>query len=531
MTKNTRRGIKRRAGGEARLRLYQMSREDEDAIFDGRAPGVGSGCRPAGIPVLGGANAVRWYPFLVAKPGEPDRDALFARENVSASDFTICMETESFSRLNTKPCKLFAKFSSPLFFYAWQTRYVPESLRTCYEIVKGQSPQKPYFDLDIPRTVTEASRLSEADVDLAVREIAARAQLASGVDKAQFMVFSSHSNTKYSYHIVITGVALASNKEAKLFAKVTSDIAGASRVVAKAVSASIDFGVYSATQQFRIVGCQKFKSGRVKTFRSDLSDWDAPDSARNPDIKIFMESLVTNVSSCIPPPPESLFGKALKEETDALAARAAKAVETAVFGAGFAERGQVPKYLHSNDVSAALDALCGKLVEMGAPTAPFRVRDPFGPFESSDDTGGFLIPLNRDAPSFCVSCRRHHETENPFMTIWPGLDGSWSAAFCCRRSSQKVVVGLGKDFSLPEPKAADLTRITLKEFVSPGAKGPAAIWKEGSDDLYRTNTETMFTSRTVYGGPAASKAKRVGTRPRRTVPPIIPPIINTIFNQ
>lgn len=479
--------------------------------------GFASYYHPVGIPILAGAEAVRWYPFLIAKPGEPGRAALFERERVSASDFLVCIETENLSKRITwrppdakfstpksdKPGKLFAKFSSPLRFYSWMMRHVPAPLRSCYEIVRGQTLQKPYFDIDLAFEEATSAGLTEEDVGNAVRELGARAQLVAGVDSSQFIIFSSHSKTKYSFHLIVTGVVLASHREARLFAKITTEAALAARVPKTVVSAA-DFGIYSATQQFRVTGCQKYLSGRVKAFRQDLSDWRVPEGCRRPGVKIFMESLVTNTSACEPPPKNSIFARALAEEEETL--RSVRERDLARWAGRhnpFARAAPHPSHIGGDEAAAALELVREKLLASGAKSAPFSLRDPFGPFAADAETGACLVPLNRDAPSFCPTCRRDHETENPFMTIWCGAEGTWHASFCCRRSDRKTIVSLGDEFitvqselepincaenHAPTRAPPRLTREFLGVLESSGRAEPAALERVGSDDLYRSVT-------------------------------------------
>ena len=75
-------------------------------------------------------------------------------------------------------------------------------------------------------------------------------------------MFTSHNSTKYSCHIVIDHYVHSNNEEARGFYH--NVISRMNEDYAKFVDPS----VYGSTQDFRFVGNQKFKSGRVKKFQS-----------------------------------------------------------------------------------------------------------------------------------------------------------------------------------------------------------------------------------------------------------------------
>lgn len=490
------------------------------------APRAWGELMPAGI--LSRPSTI-WYPFLLARPGDPLRGALFSREQAGASDFAIRMETAPLDSFQSdKPRMLFARFQTPLAFYAWLQEAVPKALRCCHEIIRGNARQKPYFDIDMP--VSETAGASCETIEAAVQELAARAQIVSGVDAARFMIFSSNSEAKYSFHIVLTGVSLASHKEAREFCRVTLEAARAARVHAS-VLAHVDMGLYSAMQQFRIVGCQKYGTGRVKIFRADLSDWVVPEESRQPDVKIFADSLVSNVSGCLPPDARSEIARVLEDK--ARAARIASATQ-------FPRPEGATDFLSAGEAEAALAALCAELQRLGAPTTPFRLRDDMSGYECGADaaTGAWscLVPLNRESASHCPPCGREHEAENPYMIVWPAR-GNSRAAFCCRRNESKVTVrvpaldGFGQD---PMPASSRLTTEALASLAPPKLMNISQQQQPVSQDIYCPPTPVSKSCATVFPllFPPAQQQKPK-PRPKRAsrpkaLPQVIPPMWDVI---
>jgi len=483
------------------------------------------------------ARAVTWYPYLVAKAGDAARDALFAREaHLAGTGFVVCLESVPFggAAARGKPRKLFARFPSALVFYAWLTGPVLKAQRCCFEVIRGAAPQKPYFDIDMPVAAADAARLSRDAVEAAVRELGARAQIVSGVDAARFMVFSSHSEAKYSFHIVLDGVAVATNAAAREFHAAAVAAARAAGVE-PALLAHVDAGVYSATQQFRIVGCQKYGTARVKVFRSELSDWTVPEESRQPDVKIFAASLVSNVSGCVPPDARSVAARAIEEKARARPRAPFRSPARAGSGGG--------AFVSPEDAERALEALCAELCRLGAGSAPFRLRAEAGGYECQAPDVGFgaascIVPLDREAASYCPSCRRQHETENPFMIVWPGAPAR--AAFCCRRGGSKISVELDLQAAprrecearaaaaLPQPPPR-LTRASLEQAAAAVATRPVEALV--SEDVYLQSAspsaaQALASARGEGGAPSGPRWPQprapFGAQIKRAAPALAP---------
>lgn len=126
-----------------------------------------------------------------------------------------------------------------------------------YECITPNIRQKIYFDIDgiqghyredeLLDHITSVIRSCIISFDLTIRR-----------DWIDIRVYSSSDNVKLSYHIVVANVYVATRQENKEFCTLVSNR------VDKKYRDLIDTGVYDHCRQFRILGCRKYGSNRVK---------------------------------------------------------------------------------------------------------------------------------------------------------------------------------------------------------------------------------------------------------------------------
>lgn len=181
----------------------------------------------------------------------------------------------------------------------------------------------------------------------------------------------------------------------------------------------VDPAVYLSKQQFRIVGSQKPRSGRIKT----LSDkWTYHDEEivyqyvrepRNDLHKMLLQleaSLVSHTSNCLPLPNFIQVddnGRVLGKSSDSY----------------FEEN-------LSRDIAM-------KALKLLAETAGLSINDKRFPYRLIGVSGG-IISLLRVHPSRCRICNRIHENENPYLFI---IGAEYTVFFNCRRNRKNFLVG------------------------------------------------------------------------------------------
>ena len=370
----------------------------------------------------------RWYFRLVPpKEGEYGRARALMQDyelNMLAQHLVVCF-TPGMIPGQPKPYlnekgeygRLYAFFESYLEFYKYMQNFAPEN-RAFYEIVFGELPQKPHFDIDISAdnldkyyphdNIDSVAELLREAVMLGCVQVLADLRVDINVAH-DILLYSSHGTNKRSWHIIINNRCHDGNKEARAFydavlAKVRIYTGGKYMQ-----SEFIDPGVYSPRQQFRLIGSQKPGSGRPKIFYEDfvlagvrykhIYNEDVSDIQMK-KLTVIYESLIGFTTGC------SYLPSLLPERTG-----------------NPNNLGDLPD-LESSIVQQCMNMLKSKLGD-----CPFSIKT----------VQGHLIMLKRNAKSFCPICKREHQTENPYMFIIGG-----KVYWDCRRSetgASKLMLG------------------------------------------------------------------------------------------
>lgn len=402
--------------------------------------GIGRGHRGRGALYI---HEKRWYFRLVqGRPGEKRARALMDDYQINdlLNHLVICYtpslwpnSDRPFITPDGKHMRIYAYFDSYLEFIEYMDKF-EKSDRAFYEIIFGEFPQKPHFDIDISMK-DFASQYPGEDIHPTgeyIRECVLSAcvtvltELGIKINlESDILLYSSHGSDKISYHLILNNWCHDGNKEAEAFYKAV--IKKISILTRGKYLKFIDDGVYSPRQQFRIVGCQKQNSNRPKIFYETFSYCgaqythkytEAVPSMEAKRLVIVYESLASFVSGCsfipslVPEKPVNSFG--LTEQSDL----------------------DVPSVnMCLNMLKQQMDAYISKFQqERGLrklPTCPFSIKE----------IQGHLILLKRAAPSYCPICQKStpHENEHPYMFIINGR--VW---WDCRRSSdtaKKFFVG------------------------------------------------------------------------------------------
>lgn len=292
--------------------------------------------------------------------------------------------------------RLFAIFSSYVEFFEYLQNFQLEQ-RCFYEVIFGEFPQKPHFDIDVSdiENLDEVAELLRESVIKGCLEVAPEISIERDV-----LIYSSHSVKKRSFHIVIANKCHDDNKQSQAFYQAVME--KVNRYTEGKWANHVDPKVYSPRQQFRIVGNQKAGSGRVKAFYENFSlegkvyEHIYSEDVSDPNVKklvLLCESLIGFTSGCKFLP--SLINKELNKK---------------VFG-------------EFEEISYSTAQRCLVMLKSKMNPCPFTIKE----------IKGGLICLKRHGPSPCPICTksRPHENENPYMLV-----GNGKIYWDCRRSIQ-----------------------------------------------------------------------------------------------
>jgi len=366
----------------------------------------------------------RWYFRLVsAKQGEFGRSRALMDDykvNEIANHLVICFTPEQipgqdklFRNKAGEPIRIYAYFDCYLEYYEYVQKFEHKD-RSFYEIVFGELPQKPHFDIDID--VDDFSSTFPADNIDTTADFLKDCVIAGcfevlrdlGVSldlRRDLLLYSSHGIKKRSYHVIINNKCHDGNQEAKAFydnVMVKFHMYTQNKYRNYNI---VDKSVYSPRQQFRIVGSQKIGSNRPKifyeqfTYQSIKYDHIYGEDTTDITLKkltIIYESMITFISGCA-------FIPSLVEEKTT----------------GQNKLGEMA------DLSEILVDQCLGMLR--------KIMDPC-PFVKKS-IQGHLILLTRLAPSRCPICKKSepHMNEHPYMFIIGG-----KLYWDCRRSPMDV---------------------------------------------------------------------------------------------
>ena len=380
----------------------------------------------------------RWY-FRLVQGKEGD----YKRARALMDDFTlneishhmvVCFTPDRLPGTNRlfrnkegKPIRIYAFFDSYLEFFEYMQKFNPTE-RAFYEIIFGELPQKPHFDIDI--SIDDLETLYPGEDFDTVAETLREAVIMGCINvltdnhvvldlQRDILLYSSHGEDKRSYHLVINNKCHDGNKEAKAF---YDAVMGKIRIITQGKYLEfVDKSVYSPRQQFRLVGCQKQQSNRPKVFYEEfwyqgqkythIYNEDVTDLTMK-KLTIIYESMSSFTSGCafLPSliPPKPINHNNLGEMPD----------------------------LEGNIVEHCMGMLREKMAACSftiidrsgyevlvRPTCPFSVKE----------VRGHLILLKRHSSSYCPICKKSipHENEHPYMFIVHG-----KVYWDCRRSDQ-----------------------------------------------------------------------------------------------
>ena len=397
-----------------------------------------------------------WYNLLVPKNNEKYSSsvpALLSKEKVSSLHgklLTCFTPSRNYCEQNghriinaDKPfVRLFSLFNDyDEFIEFLQTRTYEN--KCMYEIILGDLPQKPHFDIDIPegradvdgvalccdviqccKTYFQNQGITLYDHNILLYtslpdDEISRVTNSSNDNKFTFDVDVTSvgtgeriKNNKQSYHIVIGGYKYANNSQCRAF---YDDIV---TMVQPQFREWIDDAVYSVKQQFRVLGSHKFGNNKTKIilkvdeFMKNKKLIHKKQDTRYYDYsydKVFglqlLESLISLTVGCIILPiPISMKGN----------------------------KSDIRIYDDDNHVPDITQD-CVRLAETLFDKKIFKIRE----------VVGNRILLNRKKSAYCKVCEKVHDGEHAYITYYNGV-----LYFRCRRATHSIILksGLSSDY-------------------------------------------------------------------------------------
>ena len=331
---------------------------------------------------------------------------------------------------NVGTFKKFAIFKDYIEFYHYSLKFI-ESNRSFYEIILGDKPQKPYFDIDIEKDKflemypdctnfdEEVNKIIDTLIDSCFI-ILKNQGITLELDK-NILLFTSHNDKKRSIHLVIDGYCHVDNYEAKEFNRlVINKFMNICDIKYSTVdfynSPFIDKNVYKKLQQFRMLGSQKRNSGRTKKFNKKFyykgqevihKETEKARNSNHQNLIDLSKSLITFTYNCV-----RLNNFLLPEQ-------------------------KIKKYIDFDDlVSEEVKLIIDIYKEYYALNMP---NEPY-PYKFKD-VKGQLICLSRMIPSYCEICNRIHENENPYLYLI-GNTVYWNCRRC--KETDSIIIGYFK---------------------------------------------------------------------------------------
>jgi hypothetical protein len=289
---------------------------------------------------------------------------------------------------NNKVCKVFSSFEKIQEVYDYINLFEPYH-KHFYEIIIGSKKQKPHFDIDLDsRDPNYIKYHNDEDLDIVNSKI-----VKSLVDTillvdpfAIIKTYTSNSNNKRSTHVIIINYHHDNNIEANDFYNIIIDN------IDVEYSTFIDKSVYKSIQQFRLLGCCKIDTTRVKicSFETKMSEFET-----------FKQSMISNV------------------EEDSTKISVVLNSKKIIY--------RIKNLITNNEIDEILERFVKDVPD---------IKRNFKVTQSKNN----IITLRRQRPSFCKQCNRVHEHENPFI-----IKRNDVCYFYCRRGNKPLLNTLFND--------------------------------------------------------------------------------------
>lgn len=198
------------------------------------------------------------------------------------------------------------------------------------------------------------------------------------------------NKTIFSAHIIIANYSVECSKEAKAF---TYEML---KVLPKKYHIFVDSGINKTIQNFRLVNCQKYNSGRIQKIISfKLLDI----------LHTFEDTIITKCANC------QLLPSIISNETNV--------------------QRDIKYNIKDDEVENIL-----------------KIAKPYTDGHVLRFQKGNLFMFDRQKPTYCDFCKRLHENDNTLMLTISNINGVCTIFLRCRRANEETPVGIKKPFKI-----------------------------------------------------------------------------------
>lgn len=367
----------------------------------------------------------KWYFRLVQNGKLLGLMNFYTKEQIYQRLLICLVIKDIFGNGDDRDYHLFTIFESYIE-YIQYVKNIPDKFRCCFEVILGNFPQKPHFDIDVKLKILpdniDLIEYGEEIKDYLIKSIIEVLETYKIKIKLEedILIYSSHNEEKRSFHILVNNWCHQNNLEAKNF--YNEIINYMKEKYNKNYGTLIDPKVYSKIQQFRLIGNHKQGSNRVKIFNQNFiyfgkeykHQYEKSLKEGKEILTIYRNSLVSFISGC------NYLPTFIDENANNFYSNI--------------EQGDIDE----DDVNQAFELLANKL-EVSVKNCPFRI------YRINSRT----IDLTKPSGTICFNCQRAHN-QNPLLYVNNGF-----VYYNCRRpkirnSNDKpefVFLGLIKDNS------------------------------------------------------------------------------------
>lgn len=283
--------------------------------------------------------------------------------------------------------RLYSIFTTYTYLADYMIKFNPPH-RCFYEVILSTRVRKIYFDIDMKDNLDQANIIKDKLIEAIINVFYLQYKINLSI-QSDILLFTSHSESKKSFHIVVDNYCVLNNHENKKFYDLCIN------QLPTDYHPYIDHSVYSSLQSFRIFNSTKATEYRPKKAVTHYYHFDQEIncSAYNLELndrlfyyEVLAKSLITNTVLCTHLP-------AIKEQ-------------------------QITPMIQHTIEASKVDYVLSKIKDKFNDT--FKVR-------SIKDN---LIELDTLKPFTCLVCKSLHEHDSPYIAIF-----QTRSLFYCRRSN------------------------------------------------------------------------------------------------
>lgn len=366
-----------------------------------------------------------------------------------------------YREVNPKELRLFAFFKDHITLYKHMLQ-IEQSRRSFFEVIFGNRPQKPHFDIDVcdnagtPEEVDKLGNQILENVISCLLECLKSVNVTLNLNKDLLIYTSTQSvgtDNKISYHIIVNSWVHQNNLEAENLATMVRSL------MKEEYKSYLDSSVYSSTQQFRILGCNKINSTRIKRPVLSVENHAIIYPKFEYPTDELLASLVSNSVGCSILPIFINASEAITINSDGSIVNSCSSQSKARC------QSSNERKLNRDDMTLMLELLSQS---MGYAKNSIGIKSIF----SIREANGGIVSLTKKQSYRCIICQRKHDNENPFLSI----SGNGNVRYHCRRAEDSRYIGILDHLCITENEGISSTPPDETDVpITPGTPGDIDI--------------------------------------------------------